>query len=104
MRAIKRTQLPARRMPRKANGTTRAEPITISRQRRQQRIDFADDLRHRRLRRQRVLREHNIEATPKRPTGDERKILLAACLPVATVYEHENRRVRPHARKPVETL
>jgi len=56
-------------------------------------VDFSDDLIERRVRRQRVADQRDIDAMRHRPLGKDRKHLLGARLPIAAVDEQQRRRV-----------
>ncbi len=105
MAAMHGAQMPARRVPAQAQRPPRAaEPVAIGAQPSEQAGDLADDLRHRRLGRERVFGEHDVESRGERAVGHEREILLRAVLPVTAVNEDEARRTGAAAGKPVETL
>ncbi|CFL10983.1 Uncharacterised protein [Burkholderia pseudomallei] len=105
MAAMHGAQMPARGVPAQAQRPPRAaEPVAIGAQPIEQAGDLADDLRHRRLGRERVFGEHDVESRGERAVGHEREILLRAVLPVTAVNEDEARRTGAAAGKPVETL
>ena len=55
-------------------------------------MDFGDDLVERRVRRQRIADQRDIDAMRHRPFGKDREDLLGARLPVAAVDEQQRRR------------
>ena len=58
------------------------------------RVDFGDDLVQRRIGRQRVADQRDIDAVRHRPAGEHRKSLLRPGLPVAAVDEQNGGRLR----------
>ena len=66
-------------------GPSAAEPVERA-------ADFADDLRQRRIRRERVAGQRHRPAMSENAFGEAGEILARVALPVAAVDEHEARR------------
>jgi len=98
-------QLPACRIPAQAH---RARPdsqlVAVGRKVIEQAAHLIDNLRHRRLGRERVFDKHDVNPVSKRALGNERKILLVQALPVAAVDENQGWRVGVATAEQVETL
>ena len=58
-------------------------------------VDFGDDLIERRIRRQRVADQRDIDAMRHRAVGKQRKGFLGARLPIAAMDEQKRRRLVP---------
>ena len=58
-------------------------------------VDFADDLVQRRIRRQRITGQRDIDAMRHRAVGKQRKGLLGPGLPIAAMDEQQRRRLFP---------
>jgi hypothetical protein len=73
-----------------------------ARERRHGGTRLGDDLIERRLRREAISDNRDVQRQSQQAVCDEREVFLAVPLPIAAVKERERRRITPLRRKEVE--